>query len=429
MSRPDRSAKLDRHQAAVAAGGLKAMMPVGRPFLDYVLTMLADAGFEHICLVIGPDRGAIRDYYQQDAKPRRFKLSFAHQEKPLGTADAVLAAEDFAGSERFLVVNSDTYYPVQACRALHLLGEAGVAAFWRDALIAEGNLSPERVAGFPTIEMDGQGFLTGLLEPADARAPAPGADALVSMNCWMFSRAIFRACRAIAPSPSGELELPEAVRYAIAKLGERMRVLPFREGVLDLTTRADVASVALPRRVRARHAAEPEGGDRLLAQPVPVDRDLPVGVDDVPALPEGGGAPVDHVAAVDGDHHLGPPRRPVANADEVPLPEVSEDVRPPAVVKGGQRGSRLVHDLERVGPHPLLAGTVGCGGGGNGEDCQEKGGCKAGRAHRALLSARENGRRAIWILRPGRSRGGLPGRVRRRQGSRRYTRAPGTTET
>ena len=243
MSRPDRKATLDRQQSAVAAGGLKAMMPVGRPFLDYVLTMLADAGFEDICLVIGPDRGAIRDYYQQDAKPRRFKLSFAHQEKPIGTADAVLAAEEFAGNDRFLVVNSDTYYPVQACRSLHLLGEAGLAAFWRETLIAEGNLSAERVAGFPVVEMDGQGFLTRLLEPADAPVPPEGADVLVSMNCWMFTPSIFRACRAIGPSPSGELELPEAVRHAVAKLGERMRVLPFREPVLDLTSRADVASV------------------------------------------------------------------------------------------------------------------------------------------------------------------------------------------
>ncbi len=244
MMRPDKAAALDRHQTAVAAGGLKAMMPVGRPFLDYVLTVIADAGFEEICLVIGPDRGAIRDYYQQDAKPRRFTLSFAHQEKPRGTADAVLAAEGFAGADHFLVVNSDTYYPVQALRALHLLGEAGIAAFWKSALIAEGNLSAERVARFPVVEMDAQGILTRLLEPEDAPAPPAGGDVLVSLNCWMFTRTIFRACREIAPSRSGELELPEAVRYAVAKLGERMRVVPFREGVLDLTSRSDVASVA-----------------------------------------------------------------------------------------------------------------------------------------------------------------------------------------
>jgi dTDP-glucose pyrophosphorylase len=244
MSRSDRAASLDRRQAAVAASGVKAMMPMGRPFLDYLLAMLADAGFEQICLVIGPDRGAIRDYYERDAKPQRCTLSFAYQEKPLGTAAAVLAAETFAGSDHFLVVNCDNYYPVEACRALHLLGETVLAAFSRAALVGEGNVSTERAAAFPVVQMDANGYLTGLLDSADAPAPEPGADTLVSMNCWLFSRAIFRACRAIAPAKSGELELPDAVRYAITQIGERLRVLPFHAPVLDLTTRADVAAVA-----------------------------------------------------------------------------------------------------------------------------------------------------------------------------------------
>jgi glucose-1-phosphate thymidylyltransferase len=244
MSRPDRAAPLDRHQAAVAASGVKAMMPIGRPFLDYLLSMLADAGFEQICLVIGQDRTAIRHYYERDAKPQRFHLTFAYQEKPLGTADALLAAEAFTGADRFLVVNADNYYPVEACRGLHLLGETGLAAFSREGLVSEGNLSAERAAAFPVVRMDANGYLIDLLEPGNDPAPEPGADILVSMNCWLFSRAIFRACRAIAPAHSGELELPDAVRWAIANIGERLRVLSFRAPVLDLTTRADVAAVA-----------------------------------------------------------------------------------------------------------------------------------------------------------------------------------------
>jgi glucose-1-phosphate thymidylyltransferase len=244
MRRTDRAASLDRRQAAVAASGIKAMMPVGRPFLDYLLSMLADAGFEQICLVIGPDRGAIRNYYERDARPQRFTLSFAEQEKPLGTADAALAAEDFAGADRFLAVNCDNYYPVEACRALHLLGETGLAAFSREALVSEGNVGAERAASLPVVRMDANGYLTGLLEPGDAPTGEPGADTLVSMNCWLFSRTIFRACRSITPAASGELELPDAVRYAVTHLGERLRVLSFRAPVLDLTSRGDVAAVA-----------------------------------------------------------------------------------------------------------------------------------------------------------------------------------------
>jgi len=59
----------------------------------------------------------------------------------------------------------------------------------------------------------------------------------------MFTSAIFQACRAVPRSAGGERELPAAVRHALAR-GERFRVLSLRSPVLDLTSRADVASVA-----------------------------------------------------------------------------------------------------------------------------------------------------------------------------------------
>lgn len=242
MRRADRNAVLEGHQAAVAAAGLKAMMPLGgRPFLDYVLSAIADAGYQDVCLVIGPDREVVRDHFERDLTPQRLRIHYAIQDKPLGTADAVLAAETFAGPDPFLVINSDNYYPVEAYAGLRALAASGIAAFWKSALVTEGNLSAERIATFPIIEADAQGYATRLVEPGDA-PPAP-ADVLVSMNCWMFTRSIFAACRAIPAAPSGELEIQAAVRHAMAKQGERFRVLPIRAPVLDLTSRGDVAVV------------------------------------------------------------------------------------------------------------------------------------------------------------------------------------------
>ncbi len=44
MRRDDAGAELSAEQASLADSGMKAMIPVGRPFLDYVLSGLADAG-------------------------------------------------------------------------------------------------------------------------------------------------------------------------------------------------------------------------------------------------------------------------------------------------------------------------------------------------------------------------------------------------
>jgi dTDP-glucose pyrophosphorylase len=244
MRQPDETVPLDPAQAAAAAVGMKAMMSFGRPFLDYVLSALADAGLKEACLVIGPEHGAVREYYTATAPPRRLRLAFAIQEKPRGTADAVLSAEEFAAGEDFVVINSDNIYPVSALSALVGLSEPGAALFERDALIAQSNIPAERIASFAVCRVGPDGYLEEILEKPDPAALASlPPDALVSMNCWRFSRTFFESCRRVPVSPRGELELPMAVREAIAS-GVRFKVVRSREGVLDLSRRSDVAAVA-----------------------------------------------------------------------------------------------------------------------------------------------------------------------------------------
>ncbi len=75
MRRNDADAALDAGQAAAADAGVKAMIPFGRPFLDYLLSALADAGLTEICLVIGPEHRAIRDHYTKTVSPERLRGS------------------------------------------------------------------------------------------------------------------------------------------------------------------------------------------------------------------------------------------------------------------------------------------------------------------------------------------------------------------
>src|SRR5918993_3344152 len=78
------AAALSPTQATAAAAGAKGMMPIGngftRPFLDFVLSALADAGCTDVCFVVAPDHAAIRDYYHGPGKPARVRISYAVQE-------------------------------------------------------------------------------------------------------------------------------------------------------------------------------------------------------------------------------------------------------------------------------------------------------------------------------------------------------------
>ena len=253
MRRDDSSASLNTEQARVANAGVKALIPlatdshdaVARPFLDYVLSALADAGITSVCLVIGPEHEAIRGYYEGAGSPTRLRVFFAIQQEARGTADAVLAAESFAAGEHVLVLNSDNYYPITAYRTLVDFGKAALPGFDREALVRHSNIDPERIRAFALLDTSPDGYLTDIVEKPDAATfDRMGPHALVSMNLWAMPPQIYHACRQIRPSARGELELPDAVRHAIRQMGVRFRVFPIAEGVLDLSRRGDVAAVA-----------------------------------------------------------------------------------------------------------------------------------------------------------------------------------------
>jgi len=251
MRAPDSSARLTPAQQRIADAGLKSMMPLnGRPFLDYILSSLADVGIRDVALVVAPEHDALLRYYDSDAPPVRIRVGFVVQDLALGTANAVLGAEDWAAGEPFLTMNADNLYPVDALAALAALGEPGLPAFDREDLIRTSNIPPERIRSFAFLEVDARGYLTRIVEkPAeDLRLPPnkvlpPEGGSYISMNCWRFDERIFAACRDVPQSSRGEFEIPEAVSLAVRR-GLAFKTFTARGPVLDLSTRADAADVA-----------------------------------------------------------------------------------------------------------------------------------------------------------------------------------------
>jgi len=243
MRRSDATAAVDAAQARAADTGVKGMIPIGRPFMDYLISAFADAGFTDVCLVIGPEHHQVREYYGRQSAAARARLHFAVQADPLGTANAVLAAESFAAGEPFVVINSDNYYPVEALRELRERAAPAVVGFERDAIVKLGNVPPDRVARFGALDIDDEGMLRRILVEPTAAMLAAG-QIFASLNCWSFTSGIFHACREVPPSARGEFELPQAVQLAIDQYGLRMVVVRSHAAVLDMSSRADIASMA-----------------------------------------------------------------------------------------------------------------------------------------------------------------------------------------
>ena len=254
--RQEGDAALTAGQHAAAAAGAKGMMPIGgpstsptagaltRPFLDYVLGALADAGCWSVCFVVAPEHSAIRDYYEGAGRPSRLAIEYAVQPVADGTARAVLSAAAFAGHDPFLVLNSDNLYPPTVLRALVELDEPGLPAYDVDSLVNDSGFPRDRVSGFAAIETDRDGKLTQIIEkPGQAYFDKVGSRALISMNAWRFDRRIFDACRDVPLSARGEYELPEAVGLAVSR-GVVFQTFRASGPVLDLSRRSDVALVS-----------------------------------------------------------------------------------------------------------------------------------------------------------------------------------------
>lgn len=255
MKQDGGAAALTESQEMAAAAGMKGMMPIGsstspeasgptRPFLDFVLSALADAGCTSVCFVVAPDHAAMRAYYEGPGRPSRLRIEYAIQPIADGTARAVLSAQAYASSDPFLVLNSDNLYPAEVLRALVELDGPGLPAYERDTLIHDSGFPADRIAGFAALELDQDGRLVRIVEkPGREYYDAAGPRALISMNVWRFDQRIFDACRDVPLSTRGEYELPEAVGLAVTR-GVAFQAFRARGAVLDLSRRSDIALVS-----------------------------------------------------------------------------------------------------------------------------------------------------------------------------------------
>jgi glucose-1-phosphate thymidylyltransferase len=237
------SADLSSEQRAAADAGNKAMIPIGRPFLDYALSAYADAGLTDVCLVIGPKHHDIRAYYES-LPTKRIRISFAIQRQPIGVANAVLAAKEFVRDDDFIVVNGDNYYPSSVIATLRTTPAPALPAYSRQGLLRAGQIEPSRIAAYALLDVDRDGTLRRVVEKPNAEEFAALPNAPVSLNSWLFDATIFEACERVPKSARGEYELPGAVQYAIDELGARFTTFPVDESVLDLSSRTDIPAVA-----------------------------------------------------------------------------------------------------------------------------------------------------------------------------------------
>jgi MobA-like NTP transferase protein len=261
-------------------GGPKQIEPVGpagATLLEYSVYDARRAGFGPVVVVTRPELASAFERIDATVAIQRLDdipagLTMpAARTKPWGTGHAVLAAATAVGSP-FAVVNADDFYGRDAfTRAAEFLdaGHGGaapescaiIAYPLRDTLSASGGVNRA------VCRADGDGWLETVEEVVDIRRLADGTyagadargrpvrlsgDALVSMNLWAFTPAVFPVLRRgfavflrkAGREGQGEFLISHAIRDAVRRSEARVRVLGTRARWLGVTYPDDRPRVA-----------------------------------------------------------------------------------------------------------------------------------------------------------------------------------------
>lgn len=204
----------------------KHLLPVlGRPFLEYTLDRLRQAGFTDIIILIGHNGHAFSLY--ESIPDVRLVIQQRFHER-YGTAAAVENVKIAVGDKPFAVIAGDNLYSINDLRKLRVESKRTL------------------IGGFRTSQWQGMGILKqkpdGTLDQIIEK-PEQFVGDLINASLYRFTPAIFPIIEKLPPSPRGEYEITDAINQ-VAK-HEPVEVAVLEDRWLDLTAPSDIPKIEL----------------------------------------------------------------------------------------------------------------------------------------------------------------------------------------
>ena len=152
--------------ASVAGGLPKALLDVAeRPFIEYVLDQLSDAGVERVIIAASYKWETIKAYLGSHYK--NMLIEYSIEETPLGTGGAIKQAFELYLVKRAIVVNADTLFRIdlESLVAEHDAADAFISVALRQvpdmSRYGAVTLSGSTLTSFGEKNVSGPGLING----------------------------------------------------------------------------------------------------------------------------------------------------------------------------------------------------------------------------------------------------------------------------
>ncbi|MCL5105570.1 MAG: glucose-1-phosphate thymidylyltransferase [Armatimonadetes bacterium] len=182
--------------------GAKQLVPVAnKPILFYTIEAVKGAGIKDIGIVVGETHEEVRAAV---GKGERWgvKITYIHQDAPLGLAHAVKVSHDFLKDDTFVMYLGDNLIKDGIKALVEEYTRSGA-----NSQILLAHVPNPREFGVAQLEA---GRVVKLIE----KPKNPPTD-LALVGVYMFDKNIFEAVNSIKPSARGELEITDAIQYLV----------------------------------------------------------------------------------------------------------------------------------------------------------------------------------------------------------------------
>lgn len=180
----------------------KQLIPVAnKPILFYGLEAIRDAGITDIGIVVGETFEEIRGEVG-DGSRFGVRITYIHQDAPLGLAHAVMISEDYLAGDSFVMYLGDN------------LIKDGIRELV-DTFRERRPNSQILLARVPNPNQFGVAELKGTKVIRLEEKPDKPRSDLALVGVYMFDGSIFKAVKSIKPSHRGELEITDAIQWLI----------------------------------------------------------------------------------------------------------------------------------------------------------------------------------------------------------------------